>query len=142
MSPEKGTQSCFPLRVFVSPNRSKLHLILFSLLILFFSCERKEENLSKDAVTYLVTETSSSTPVYAVEYTAENGITKTEGGIKEEKWSETVKGLKSGTFISFTLASTSSDGNFKVSIYKDGILLLEDNMEGKYSPLTWNGTIP
>ena len=142
MSPEKVTRYSFPLWVFVSSNRSDLHLILFSLLILFFSCERKEDKLSKDAVTYIVTETSSATPVYAVEYTAENGITKTEGGIREEKWSQTVKGLKSGTFISFTLESTSANGNFKVSIYKDGILLLEDNMEGQYSPLTWNGTIP
>ena len=140
MSPEKATQYSFPLRVFVSPNRSKLYLILLPFLILFFSC--REEKLSKDAVTYMVTENSSATPVYAVQYTAENGITKTEGGISEKKWSQTVKGLKSGTFISFTLESTSANGNFKVSIYKDGILLLEDNMEGKYSPLTWNGTIP
>lgn len=117
-------------------------LLFLIILIIVFSCEKKETNLSGNSITYKVVENSSANPVYSVMYTGPNAISITEGGLTEEKWEKTVKNLKTGSFISFTLESATLSGNFKVSIYNGSTLLLEDNMGGQYSPLTWEGTIP
>ena len=121
---------------------AKTAIFLLAFLLSASSCLKKEESTSEKSITYKVTENSGTSTLYSVMYTGENGITITEGGLTEKAWTKTINNLKSGTFISFTLECINRNGSYKISVFKGSVLLLEDTMEGQYSPLTWNGTIP
>lgn len=117
-------------------------LILLS-VITIAACKKEPDPEDQARVTYEVVETSSATPSFSVSYSAENNSTKTEGPISSSSWkSGTVSDKKRGDFVSFTLESSSGSGTFKMRIYMNGVLWMEEDASIPFTPKTISGNLP
>jgi hypothetical protein len=110
------------------------HKLALLLVILAFSCKKKEQPTA--VVSYKVSETSSGTPAYTATYTADNGVTKTEGPITSASWSSAGFEKHNGDHITFTLDGGTGTGSFTFSIYVNGVLSVTDHFDNPFGPKT------
>jgi hypothetical protein len=114
----------------------KILAYILSFSFLFSAC-RKEEK--KHSVVFKVI-VKSGTPTYSVTYSSFNNTSSALGGIKESAWtSPSINDRKKGTV--FLTLSGGSGGSYKMYIYVDGYLAMEDNMVDPYGPKTIEAVI-
>lgn len=120
--------------------RCKVFLLIAIALI---ACKKEPDPEDQARVTYEVVETSSAASAFTVSYSAENNSTRTEGPITASSWkSETIRDKKRGDFVSFTLESSAASGSFKMRIYMNGVLWMEESAFVPFTPKTISGTLP
>lgn len=118
-------------------------LLVLLCLLAAVSCKKEPAPEEQARVTYEVVETSTATPVFTVSYSGENNSTNTEGPISSASWkSQTVTDKKRGDFVSFTLESNSGSGSFKMRIYMNGVLWMEESVDIPFTPKTISGNLP
>jgi hypothetical protein len=124
-------------------SKGSFFFLWFAGIVVLAACKKEPDPEEQARVTYEVVETSSSVPSFTVSYTGENSATETEGPISSSSWrSETIKDKKRGDFVSFTLDSNSGSGSFKMRIYMNGVLWMEETVDIPFTPKTISGNLP
>lgn len=116
----------------------KNFIYIFSVLLCFFSCKKKEEE--KHTVIYKIIVTSGQ-PTYSLSYSSSNNTTKSESSIKYNWTSPQIDDREAGSSVFLTL-NGGNGGTYKMYIYIDGYLEKEDSMGDPYGPRTITAEIP
>jgi hypothetical protein len=117
------------------------HLLLIGIIAGFFSC-KKEDPSSTARITYTITESSPDVPVYTATYTETGSGTQSVGGLTGNSWSSPVVELKRGAFVSFNLQSSSASGDFRMSVYVNGVLWESKTAANPNCNFTISGNLP
>lgn len=116
-------------------------LLLIGIIAFFCSC-KKEDPATIARVTYTISESSADAPVYTATYTDAGSGTQSVGGLNASSWSSPVVELKRGAFVSFNLQSSSASGDFRMSVYVNGVLWETKTASNPNCNVTISGDLP
>ncbi|MGL4596815.1 MAG: hypothetical protein ACRCYO_04770 [Bacteroidia bacterium] len=114
-----------------------LLLALFSLA--HFSCTRKETTAK---VTYIIRETSSSTPAIAVTYTSDQAGASTQISIPSDNWDSQTFELKAGQYVTMRAESSSQSYTIRMKVIVNGVVWGDKTFSNPATSAEISGNIP
>ncbi len=118
------------------------NLLLFMVVLLSltnFSCTRKETTAK---VTYIIRETSSSTPTIAVTYTSDQSGASTQIGVPSENWDSQTFELKAGQFVNMRAESSSQQYTIRMKVIVNGVVWGDKTFSNPTTSAEISGNIP
>lgn len=113
-------------------------IYLFIILSVFAACKKEKDQHS---VVYKVTVIAGA-PTYSVHFTSFDGVTTSQGPFTESMWvSSKIDDFEAGDVATMKLEGKNG-GSYKMYVYVDGTLQMEDRMDDPYGPKTISVEIP
>lgn len=112
-------------------------IIAVFFLFLFGDCHKEDPETK---ITYAVREYSADSPSFSITYTSDKSGGTTTGNSSSDSWSSGGIILKKGQFISLTVDCTAPVYDFKLSVYVNGNLWQQKDMNNPEASVTISGT--
>jgi hypothetical protein len=108
------------------------------ILLVLFGCRRDETR----SVTVNVKQATGGSATCIVSYTANETGTETVTSTSAQNWSSPVRRAEPGEFMKVTVSSTSSQYDYTVTIYVDGGIWKQTQLQNPQGSVTLSGDIP
>jgi hypothetical protein len=111
---------------------------LLSVFLLSAGCGKQDHTIS---IVYTVKLTAGAPGKFSVSYSADGGITKTEGSLSNDNWSSATYKKMPGDYVSFKIQCLASQSSYIARIYKNGDLYGETPVDFASGQVELNGVL-